>query len=80
MSDWISVEDRLPVKFNHLRTQTVLLWCPQQPNMPYILGYGLMVAGVNYPFEIKAWKCIDSACDIIYGEITHWQPLPKPPR
>jgi hypothetical protein len=77
--EWISVEDRLPRKSNHETTQNVLLWCGNQPNSPYTIGYGVMVDGVNYPFEISSWKSLDSGCNIIYGEVTHWMPLPEPP-
>ena len=76
---WISVKDKLPEKSNHKKTANVLLWCPQQPNMPWIIGYGLIKNGVNYPYEIDVWKSIDASCNIIYGEVTHWMPLPKFP-
>jgi hypothetical protein len=79
MNDWINVEDRLPVKRDSKRTQTVILWVDRQPNSPYTLGYGLMNNGVNYPFTIKAWASTDSGSDIIYGNVTHWMPLPPPP-
>ena len=48
MSEWISVEDRLPKKYNHKRTVNVLMWIPEQPNSPIVIGYGLMNDGVNY--------------------------------
>ena len=76
---WISVDDDLPPKSDSIRTQTVLLWCSGQCQSPFTLGYGIMVDGVNYPFTIKQWKSTDSGCDIIYGDVTHWQPLPQPP-
>ena len=79
MSEWISVQDDLPRKSDHVRTQTVLLWCTGQPKSPYTLGYGIMVDGVNYPFKIKRWVSTDSGCNIIYGDVTHWSELPEPP-
>ena len=77
--DWVSVKNRLPPKLDHIRTQTVLLWCPQQPNAPFILGYGIMNDGVNYPYTIKTWKSMDTGFDVIYGDVDHWMPLPEPP-
>ena len=80
VSEWISVNDDLPQKSDHIRTQTVLLWCLGQPKSPYTLGYGIMNDGINYPFTIKNWVSTDSGCNIIYGDITHWMPLPEPPK
>ena len=77
---WMSVDKELPIKFDHIRTQTVLLWCSGQPNSPYTLGYGIMNDGVNYPFTIKRWKTTDSGSDFIHGEVTHWMKLPNPPK
>ena len=79
MNKWISVKDELPEKYNHKRTKLVLLWSVGSPHTPVVIGYGCIVDGVNYPFEIKCWKSVDSGCDIIYGEVTHWQSLPMPP-
>ena len=80
MSKWISVDDNLPLKSNHKRTVNVLLWCSGQPSMPFVIGHGIIVDGVNFPYKIKLWKSLDSGCDIIYGEVTHWMPLPEPPK
>jgi len=80
MNEWISVKDRLPEKSDHEKTANVLLWCSRQPNMPWIIGHGIMVDGVNCPYEIKRWESLDSGCNIIYGDVTHWMPLPMPPK
>ena len=80
MMEWISVNDGLPRKSDHIRTQTVLLWCYGQPNSPYMLGYGIMNDGVNYPFTVKCWKSTDTGCNVIYGDVTHWAELPEPPK
>lgn len=79
MDNWISVKDRVPPKSDHINTQRVLLFVKGQPNSPYLIGYGIMKDGVNYPYEIKGWRKVDEACNLIFGEVTHWQPLPPPP-
>ena len=76
---WISVEDRLPPKSDHKRTQKVLLWIDGAEKSPYTLGYGIMNDGVNYPYTIRKWASTDSSHDMIYGAVTHWMPLPEPP-
>jgi len=79
MSDWIKVEDMLPGKSDHIKTNNVLLWCPSHPKEPYIIGYGVMGDGVNYPYEIIEWKSLRGSCKTIFADVTHWQPLPLPP-
>ncbi len=77
---WISVDDELPGKFNASTTYNVLLWCPEQPRSPVTIGHGVMIDGVNYPFKIKRWVSTAPGCNIIFGKVTHWQPLPDPPK
>ena len=77
--EWINVKDKLPPKSDHKRTNTVLLWVDGLPKSPYLLGYGIMNDGVNYPYTIREWAYTDSTNDMMYGTVTHWMPLPKPP-
>ena len=80
MNEWISVKDKLPEKSDSVRTQTALLLCTGQSKSRYTLGYGIMDDGVNYPFTIRKWVSTDTGCNIIYGDVTHWMPMPKPPK
>lgn len=77
---WFNVNSKLPNKSDHIKTERVLLWCSKQPNSPYVIGYGIMKDGVNYPYEISQWNNLDSGCNIIFGEVTHWMRLPDPPK
>ena len=80
MMEWISVEDELPRKSNSEITETVLLWYVGKSKSPYTLGYGVMNDGVNYPFTIHTWHYDDEGANAICGEVTHWMPLPEPPK
>ena len=67
MSEWISVKDRLPEK-----PQNCLVyykhWCTEDDY--WAIG---MASYIN---EIEAFVGIDSK----YYVITHWMPLPTPPK
>ena len=64
MSEWISVEDRLPEDE----------------------GYVLVTDGddVYMGFKDDSWGSyfmnVESPSMICFGDITHWMPLPEPPR
>ncbi len=68
MSEWISVEDRLPDNFGWFLVIDNYL-----PNCANItMGF--------YEYEDSfAWLPIDSRNDSDSMDITHWMPLPKPP-
>lgn len=69
MNDWISIKDRLP-EFD----QTII-----STDGDYIAittftkGHG----------EFNFWQLLSSGCgccDTDMGNVTHWMPLPKPPK
>ena len=64
MSEWISVKDRLPEPF-----VSVLGYCPDEEPLPtvhevYMNGFG-------------QWR---SAQVYGMGNVTHWMPMPEPPK
>lgn len=62
---WISVEDRLPEYF-----KSVLIYCPTNVNIyDAYLDMHCMWRFFNY-----------GAGQIISEKVTHWMPLPKPPK
>lgn len=63
-SGWISVEDRLPET-----RRSVLGWCPEYQNI-YCLSQH--EDGTWWFFSDGNIKCSE--------EVTHWMPLPKPPK
>jgi hypothetical protein len=66
---WISVKDRLPEYYTN-----VLVYCTSQ----FYSGY----------FKSTAWRANDGGKDIwtitasdnIIDNVTHWMPLPQPPK
>ena len=75
MTEWISVKDRLPenVNIEHLTVGY----------SKAVLGYvtnNLCVFCVIYDYERKAWRYFDDTYHIVRHEITHWMPLPEPPK
>jgi hypothetical protein len=61
MSEWISVEERMPYH------QMVLAWCDGD------YEFALMIGSEMHVYDGKEW--------VRPGlEITHWQPLPDPPK
>jgi hypothetical protein len=75
MSDWISVEDRLPEK-----DERVLVWLPENEQT---LDDGIF--DIAY-FEIKedeepVWRIENGPgiYSLSSNDVTHWMPLPGPP-
>ena len=61
MSEWISVEERLPPH------QMVLAWCGDDYEFAMMIGSEMQI------YDGKEWVSTGL-------EITHWQPLPEPPK
>lgn len=85
MSEWISVEDRLPeIPKGFNESEDVLAFCVSNGE-PTEFGYPNMFE------KDKTYQCIDRIVKWIdkedvsfrtdkwYGKVTHWMPLPKPP-
>ena len=65
-SGWISVEDRLPEE-----NQRVILYIPR------VMEGGNVRTGWLEP--IKMWYT-DSRDRLFYKQVTHWMPMPEPPK
>lgn len=64
-SSWISVEDRLPDN-----NSVVVIWCTQYGQFPFVCLY-----------DDNEWDMATlSPGNIDPSKITHWLPLPEPPR
>lgn len=73
MSNWISVEDRMPELEERvlLITQSgeiVTGWLRKLPQADTYFCFGNVFAGWDYDFNYDL------------GAVTHWQILPKPPK
>lgn len=70
-SEWISVEDRLPPRDEMIIdcSDQALMFAESDKLYPqYYTGY--------YNFKTRCWGSNEKICD----KITHWMPLPLPPK
>lgn len=81
MSEWISVKDRLPSlnpdESLHIDrpSDEVLIHVPGKPE--YIVGY-LTTYGWSEYYGTSCGCCGDNGP--LQGAVTHWMPLPEPPK
>jgi len=70
MSEWISVEDRLPVRDIGPESENVLTYCVDKG---CVQGF--------YCHDDEEWYDIYGRPLALWStdDITHWQPLPEPP-
>ena len=64
---WIPVSERLPEPF-----VSVLACIPSEAPLPMVHE--------SYIADHEAWVCILTAERYKLGEVTHWMPLPEPPK
>ena len=67
VQEWISVTERLPEPF-----VSVLACIPSEEPLPTVHE--------SYIADHGAWVCILTAERYKTGEVTHWMPLPDPPK
>lgn len=67
VQEWISVKDMLPEPF-----VSVLACIPSESPLPTVHE--------SYIADHGAWVCILTAERYKPGEVTHWMPLPEPPK
>lgn len=75
MSEWISVEDKMPEAYG------VYIVYVKDENSPYGEGiwYENIVTLAEYAFDEWTWDEHGNEYDIT-DIVTHWMPLPDPPR
>lgn len=73
MSEWISVEERLPELF-----EDVLTYCINVSGETYALGERYMAVDRLVKWNDGYRTCFRT--DRFFGEVTHWMPLPKEPK
>ena len=64
MTEWISVEDRLPED-----GKSVFVYCKEQNRLEFVPFIG------DFPLLIINWETNESTCPV-----THWMPVPEPPK
>jgi hypothetical protein len=72
MSEWISVDERLPITDRDGDFQSMQVIVTD--------GERVGVTDFNAGGMPKPWSAFDDYGDIGPDHITHWQPLPEPPK
>ena len=67
---WVSVEDRLPETSRGTRSKAVLIYCP-------VIKCTFTAC---YNFDEKGWEHFASGANNLNEHVSHWMPLPNPPR
>ena len=67
VQEWIPVTERLPEPF-----VSVLAFIPSEEPLPTVHE--------SYIEDHSAWVCILTAERYKTGEVTHWMPMPDPPK
>jgi len=65
--EWISVKDRLPKEYTYC-----LIYCPQS------FPKNIRVLSASFYEDDKTFHC--DANEEIHEDVTHWMPLPEPPK
>lgn len=78
MSEWISVDDRLPEKVG-----SYLVFYHEWSKGEYLPTYDDCTIRTMVFLCNKKWRypvCCDKKCEAdTHREVTHWMPLPEPP-
>jgi hypothetical protein len=78
MSEWISVDDRLPEKVG-----SYLVFYHEWSKGEYLPTYDDCTIRTMIFLCNKKWRypvCCDKKCEAdTHREVTHWMPLPEPP-
>ena len=71
MSEWISVNTRIPEKCNYNNfTKSVLGYCPLD-KCQYV---------VCYNYVLKYWVHFENLSRVVHGGVSDWCELPEPPK
>ena len=76
-SKWISVKDRLPIEEAKAHEQE---WCEEYCEFLVMIERGLLPTTLYYDWENNEWFRINTAFERETYKITHWMPLPEPPK
>ena len=74
---WISVKDRLPIEEAKAYEQE---WCEEYPEFIVMIERGLLPTTLYYDWENNEWFRINTTFERETYKVTHWMPLPQPPK
>ena len=75
--EWISVEDRLPIEEAKAHEQE---WPGEYCEFLVMIEKGSLPTTLYYDLEENEWFRINTALERETYEVTHWMPLPLPPK
>jgi hypothetical protein len=71
MKEWISVKERLP---------DLKQWVLVYEKCTHDLRKGSRVMNTSYRFKMSNCDIEKFECENMYWKVTHWTPLPNPPK
>lgn len=74
---WISVDDRLPIEEAKAHEQE---WPGEYCEFLVMIEKGSLPTTLYYDLEENEWFRINTALERETYEVTHWMPLPLPPK
>ena len=75
--EWISVDDRLPIEEAKAHEQE---WPGEYCEFLVMIEKGSLPTTLYYDLEENEWFRINTALERETYEVTHWMPLPEPPK
>ena len=75
--EWISVDDRLPIEEAKAHEQE---WPGEYCEFLVMIEKGSLPTTLYYNLEENEWFRINTALERETYEVTHWMPLPEPPK
>ena len=77
VQEWISVDDRLPIEESKAHEQE---WCEEYPEFIVMIERGWVPTTLYFDLENNKWFRINTALKREEYKVTHWMPLPEPPK
>lgn len=74
---WIPVTERLPIEEAKAHEQE---WCETYCEFLVMIERGLLPTTLYYDWENNEWFRINTALERETYKVTHWMPLPQPPK
>ena len=77
VQEWISVDDRLPIEEAKAHEQE---WPGEYCEFLVMIEKGSLPTTLYYDLKENEWFRINTALERETYEVTHWMPLPEPPK
>ena len=77
VQEWISVDDRLPIEEAKAHEQE---WPGEYPEFIVMIERGSLPTTLYYDLKENEWFRINTALERETYKVTHWMPIPEPPK